>query len=493
MIKDLRDWLKEVERIGELKSIPQETDWDQEMTAITYMVDKGSVEKAPAILFENIKDYGGNCRVLFNMFGPSANRIAIAMGMPSGLSIRDYITLAREKIGKRVEPSEVNPEKAPINENTVPGGEIDLTRFPTPKFWPKDGGRYLGTGDVVITRDPGTGFLNLGTYRVMLHNKNEVGLYISPGKDARIHLEEYWRRGQAMEVAICLGIDPTLMIVAGWGYPKNISEYEFAGGIKGEPVEVVKGLVTGLLIPARAEIVIEGVVRPGNTKPEGPFGEFTGYYGRPETQTPVVEIKALRFRNNPIITSALMAEYPACEHAVMVSIIKSALILNDLEKLGIPGIKSVYAYPAAAASYGVTVVSLEQKYAGHAAQVLSLVGQVVAGGYYAKWIIAVDEDVDIFDFNQVLWAMSTRCNPVEDIDIQRNTWSTYLDPTQNPPEERPYGSKAYINACREHRYIQQFARRTKLSKEVYQRVVSRWKELGLPGEPFPIDSFEGGD
>jgi len=456
------------------------------------MVDKTLVEKAPALLFENIKGYGGNYRVLFNMFGPSLNRIALSMGMPSGLSLRECIKWARTKIDKRIEPVEVKTEKAPLNENVVLGDDIDLGRFPAPKFWPKDGGRYLGTGDVVITKDPALGFLNLGTYRVMLHNKNEVGLYISPGKDARIHLEEYWRRSQAMEVAVCLGIDPTLMIVAGWGYPKNISEYEFAGGIKGEPIEVVKGLATDLLIPARAEIVIEGIVRPGNTKPEGPFGEFTGYYGRPETQTPVVEVKALRFRNNPIITCALMAEYPACEHALMVSIIKSALILNDLEKLGIPGIKGAYAYPAAAASYGMTVVSVEQKFAGHVPQVLALAAQVVAGAYYTKWIIAVDEDVDIFDFNQILWAMSTRCNPIEDIDIQRNTWSTYLDPTQNPPEERPYASKALINACREHRYLDQFAKRTKLDKKIYDRVASRWKEFGFPGAPPQIDIFEDG-
>jgi UbiD family decarboxylase len=493
MIRDLRDWLAEVENLGELKTIREQIDWDQEMTAITYMLDKTLGPRAPAVLFEDIKGYGRNCRVLLNTFGPSPNRVAMAMGMPPGRSIKEYIRLAREKIGRRTPPVEVDPDKAPVNQNIVPAKEIDLTRFPAPKFWPRDGGRYIGTGDVVITKDPGLGFLNLGTYRIMLHNKNEVGLYMSPGKDGRIHLEEYWRRGQAMEVAICLGVDPTLMIVAGWGYPKNISEYEFAGGIKGEPIEVVKGLVTDLWVPARAEIVIEGIVRPGNTKPEGPFGEFTGYYGRPESQTPVVEVRALRFRNNPIMTCALMAEHPACEHAVMVSIIKSALILNDLEKLGIPGIKDVYAYPAAAASYGMTVVSLEQKYAGHAAQVLSLVGQVVAGGYYTKWVIAVEEDVDIFDVNQVLWAMSTRCNPVEDIDIQRNTWSTYLDPTQNPPDERPYGSKAYINACREHKYLHQFAKRTKLSREVYDRVAARWKELGLPGEPSKSESFESGD
>jgi 4-hydroxy-3-polyprenylbenzoate decarboxylase len=174
----------------------------------------------------------------------------------------------------------------------------------------------------------------------------------------------------------------------------------------------------------------------------------------------------------------------------MVSIIKSALIKNDLEKLGIPGIREVYAYPAAAASYGATVVSVQQKYAGHVPQVLALVSQVVAGSYYAKWIIAVEEDVNIYDFNEVLWAMSTRCNPVEDIDIQRNTWSTYLDPTQNPPEVRPYASKALINACRDHRHLNVFSRRTRLDRNMHDKIIKRWKELDLPGEPPQILTFE---
>lgn len=490
MHSDLRGWLVEVEKMGELHKIREEVDPDLEMSAITLMADKALVQKTPALLFENVKGYQGNCSILFNMFGPSVNRVAIAMGMDPGLSLRDYIHTGRKRIAQRIKPVEVAEKESPMNENVVLGDEIDLTKFPSPKFWPLDGGRYLGTGDAVITKDPDGTFQNVGTYRVMLHGKREVGLFTSPGKDARIHLEESWRRGKAMEVAICLGVDPSLMVVGGWTYPKNISEYEFAGGMKGEPVRVVKALTSDLLVPAGAEMVLEGILRPGNTRPEGPLGEFTGYYGKTQTDTPVVEVKALRYRSHPILIGSVMAEYPACEHALMVSIIKSALILNDLERLGIPGIKDVYAYPAAAASYGITVVSLEQKYAGHAAQVLALASQVAAGAYYAKWTIAVEEDVDVFDFNQVLWAMCTRCNPIDDIDIQRNTWSTSLDPSQNPPEKRAYGSKAMINACREHRYLSQSPKRMRLTRETFEKVKGRWTKLGLPGDPPVIELFE---
>lgn len=490
MHSDLRGWLEEVDKIGELQRISQEVDPDLEMSGITLMLDKALVENAPAILFEKVKGYEGDTKVVFNMFGPSVNRVALSMGMPTGLSLSEYIHKGRKKIAERIKPVEVRDQEAPINENVVLADDIDLTIFPAPRFWPMDGGRYIGTGDVVITKEPDGRFLNVGTYRIMLHSEREVGLFMWPGKDARIHMEEYWRRGKPMEVAICLGIDPSLMVVGGWAYPKNVSEYEFAGGLKGEPIKVVKGLSTDLLVPASAEIVLEGIIKPGNTRAEGPLGEFTGYYGKKQMDTPVVEITSLRYRDNPIVIGSLMAEYPACEHALMVSIIKSALILNDLERLGIPGIKGVYAYPAASASYGITVVSVEQKYAGHVAQVLALTSQVAAGAYYAKWIIAVEEDVDIFDFNQVLWAMCTRCNPIDDIDIQRNTWSTSLDPSQNPPDKRPYGSKALINACREHKYLKQFAKRMRLTQEIYERVKKRWQEFGFPGEPPKIDIFE---
>lgn len=490
-IQDLREWLVRVDELGELVRVKQSVDWDEEMSAISYLVAKQN--PSPAILFESTKGYENSplgATLLWNILGPSLKRIAVTLEESPDIPTMELICRVKDKLKNRIPPREVSPSEAPVYENTRTGAEVDLTLLPIPKHWPLDGGRYPGTADAVITRDPDNGYLNIGTYRMMLQGSKQVGLYLSPGKDARLHITRAWQKGESIQIAAAWGIDPLFMIIGSQTFPKNVSEYEFAGGVKGQPIPVVRGKTTDLLLPANAELVIEGVIRPQSVKAEGPFGEFTGYYGRPEAGCPLVDVTAIHYRSNPILTSALMADYPSNEQSGFFSIIRSARIWDDLDKLGIPGIHGVYAHPAAAGGFGMTVISLEQRYAGHAAQTLALAAQVPGGAYYTKWIIAVDEDVDPTDMDQVIWAMSSRCNPIEDIDILRNTWSTWLDPTQNPPEERPYGSKALINACKEHRYLPVFSERTVLRKEVYDRVAARWHKLGLPGQVPTVRAFE---
>jgi len=490
-IQDLREWLCRVERMGELVRIHQPVDRDEEMSAITYLVAKQ--HPSPAVLFEHPKGFQKNrigARMLWNILGPSLTRIALTLEEPAETPTVELIRRVKNKLKRRIAPCEVPPSEASIYQNSITGKRIDLEQLPIPRHWPLDGGRYAGTADAVITRDPDSGYLNIGTYRMMLQGKTTVGLYLSPGKDARLHITRAWQQGKPIEVAAAWGIDPLFMLVGSQTFPKNISEYEFAGGIKGETIPVVRGKTTDLLLPANAELVIEGVIQPNSVKAEGPFGEFPGYYGRPEAGCPLVDVTAVHYRHEPILTNALMADYPSCEQSGFFSIIRSAKIWDDLDKLGIPGIQGVYAHPAAAGGFGMTVISLEQRHAGHAAQALALAAQVPGGAYYTKWIIAVDEDVDPTDMDQVIWAMASRCNPIDDIDILRNTWSTWLDPTQNPPEKRPYGSKALINACMEHRHLPSFSRRTTLRKDVYDKIAGRWKALGLPGDIPKVRAFE---
>jgi UbiD family decarboxylase len=490
-IQDLREWLERVEELGELIRIKEPVSCEEEMSAIGYLVAKQN--PSPAILFEAAKGYENSpykARLLWNILGPSLKRIALTLEEAPDTPILELIRKVKNKFTNRMPPREVPQGQAGFYENSLTGDKVDLSELPIPRHWPLDGGRYAGTADCVITRDPDSGYLNVGTYRMMLQGKTECGLYLSPGKDARLHITRSWQMNKAVEVAAAWGIDPLFMVIGSQTFAKNVSEYEFAGGVKGEPIPVVKGKTTDLLIPANAEFVIEGIIKPNSVRSEGPFGEFPGYYGRPEAGCPLVEITAIHYRNNPILTNALMADYPSNEQSGFFSIIRSARIWDDLDKLGVPGIAGVYAHPAGAGGFGMTVLSMEQRYAGHAAQALALAAQVPGGAYYTKWIIAVDEDVDPKDMDQVIWALSSRCNPIDDIDILRNTWSTWLDPTQNPPEKRPYGSKALINACKEHRYLPVFSKRTALRKEIYDKVAAQWKKLGLPGQVPTVRAFE---
>ncbi len=490
-IQDLREWLDRAEGINELVQIDKPVDRDEEMSAITYLVAKQN--PSPAILFDNPRGYEDSAigaRMLWNILGPSSKRIALTIEEPPETPTLELIRRLKDKMKDRIPPREVPAAEAPVYENTLEGADIDLEELPIPRHWPLDGGRYAGTADAVFTRDPDSGYLNVGTYRMMFQGKQQVGLYLSPGKDARLHITRYWEKGESVPVAAAWGIDPLFMLVGSQTFPKNVSEYEFAGGIKGEAIPVVRAQTSDLLLPANAELVVEGVIHPNSVKTEGPFGEFPGYYGRPEAGCPLVDITRVHYRSNPVLTNAIMADYPSCEQSGFFAVIRSARIWDDLDKLGIPGVQGVYAHPAGAGGFGMTVISLEQRYAGHAAQCLALAAQVPGGAYYTKWIIAVDEDIDPTDMDQVIWAMSSRCNPIEDIDLLRNTWSTWLDPTQNPPEERPYGSKALINACKEHRYLPVFSKRTTLRREMYDQVAERWKELGLRGTIPSVRAFE---
>ena len=485
--RDLRDWIALIERHNSLHRVTAAVDPIEELSAITYM--RTQDEGAPAILFENLSGNPLGARVLTNILGNSKVRYALALGFDPSASISTLIDETRKVMRGKLAPVYVAPEAAPVNENLLLGDDIDLSLLPVPKFWPDDGGRYLGTGDITFTTDPATGRINAGVYRQMLHSRNRVGLYCSPGKHGRLDREAWWARGEPCEVVAAYGIDPALFMAASIVYGPNDSEIDAAGALMGRPVELTKGAVGSIPIPARAEIVIEGILRPGEAEEEGPLGEFTGYYGSPRSPQPVIEVKALHYRNKPIITAALMAQYPSCEQGMYYAIARSARVLDDLSRMGLPGVRGVFTPPSAASGFGMLIISIKQQYAGHVAQALGMAATCPAAAYFTKWIIAVDDDVDPTDMNQVMWAMSTRCNPQDDLDISRNTWSTGLDPSQFPAEKRPYGSKALIDACKPHRYMSQFPKSTKVRQTVYDSLAARWSELGFKGTAPQIDRF----
>ncbi len=486
--KDLRDWIALLEAHGQLKTITAPVDLDEELSAITLLASQQG-DTSPALLFENIDGDKMQSRVLSNMLGASKERYALAVGLDPSLPMSDMIAASRDLMNRRLPPAFIRKDHAPVNEVILTGKDIDLTAFPAPKFWPGDGGRYIGSGDITFTRPPGSDRINVGCYRQMLHGPTRVGMYCSPGKHGRLDREAWWREGKPCEVVAAYGIDPVLFMVAAQSLGAKQSELDVAGGIMGRPIELTEAEFVSLPIPANAEIVIEGLLHPGDNELEGPLGEFTGYYGNERALQPVIEVKAIHYRKSPILTAALMAKFPSCEIGAYQAIMRSANILNDLERIGVGGVVSAYAHPAAASGWGIVTVALQQQHAGHAAQILALTAQCPAAAYFTKWIIAVDEDVDPTDFHQVMWALSTRCHPSEDLDVLRNTWSTGLDPSQFPPELRPYGSKVLINACKPHRSMKHFPATTMLRRSTYDRVVRRWSELGFSDTPAKQPAF----
>ncbi len=488
--RDLRNWLELVDTHGHLHRITAVVDPHEEVGALSFMATRDL--PSPALLFENFPANPLHARVLSNMLGASKQRYALAVGLNPDLTLRDMVAATRQITKRRIGPVWVEPETAPVNEIVLRGDEIDLTRLPVPKFWPLDGGPFIGTGGITITANPASGRLNVGCYRQQLHSARRIGLNFVPGRHGQVDCEAAWAAGRPAEVVCAFGIDPVLFMVAGMRFGPNESELEAAGGIMGRPVEITRAETVSLPIPARAEIVIEGLVHPGDVETEGPLGEFHGFYSGAASPKPVIEVNVVRMRTSPIITAALMATYPSCEVGEFQSIMRSARILDDLDRMGVPGIQAVYCHPAAAAGNCLAVVSLKQMYPGHSAQALALTAQCPTASYYTKWIVAVDEDVDPTNFDEVVWAMSTRCNPATDLDILNNTMSFRADPSL-PPEQKPFGSKVLVNACTPYKYLGKPPIRTMPRQTTYAGLAARWREFGFDRPPPDLSTLADED
>jgi UbiD family decarboxylase len=484
--RDLREWLALLERHHELHTVGTAVDPNEELAAVTFMASRRL--GAPALLFDNFHDNPLQARVLANMLGSSKERYALAVGLDPALSTRDMVEATRTLMTKRIAPVRVPKQDAPVNEVVLRGDEIDLTKLPVPTFWPADGGPFIGTGDITMTVDPQSGRINVGVYRQQLHGPRRVGLSFVPGRHGLLDCEAAWAQGKPCEIVVAYGIDPVLMMVGSQRFAADESELDVAGGLMNAPVELTDGEFVGVPIPARAEMVIEGLVHPGDLETEGPLGEFHGFYSGAPARKPVIEVKALHYRRQPIMTAALMATYPSCEIGAYQAIMRAARIQDNLAEMKVPGIRAVYCHPAAAAGNCLVVVSLKQMYPGHASQALALTAHCPAATYYTKWIVAVDDDVDPTDFDEVLWAMSTRCNPADDLDVLRNTMTFRADPSL-APEAKPYGSKVLINACTPHRYLKQAPVRTALRESVYRDVAQRWAEFGFADKPPVLRDF----
>ncbi|MBI2955510.1 MAG: UbiD family decarboxylase [Chloroflexi bacterium] len=470
---DLRQFIEHAEGLGLCKTV-EDTDWDLEIGAITEL--GLYVPEGPLLIFDKIKGYPAGYRVVTNFLN-TPRLVALGFGLPPESKGLGQVQGWREKISEEFRPvPPVDVETGPVKENIHFGDDVDLFEFPVPKWHEHDGGRYIGTGHLVIQQDPDTGWVNVGTYRVQVHDKNTATIFMSPGKHGDEIRKKYWARGQSCPVAIVCGEDPLFWTMSHSGVPREVSEYDYVGWLRKKPIEVVRGEITNLPIPAGAEIVLEGEIVPPGTesRAEGPFGEWPGYYASGSRAEPAVKIKAVLHRNNPIILGAPPQLGPY-DYYIGKNVMRAAIIWNDLDK-NVPGVKGVW-LPTEARGPNMIIVSIEQKYGGHAKQVASFLAGYYQSAFMLRFVIVVDDDIDPSNYADVLWALGTRCDPEKSIDILRECWATWLDPMLTPEKRAGRDlthSVGIITACKPYSWKEQFPQAIKSSSGLLKSTREKW-------------------
>jgi 4-hydroxy-3-polyprenylbenzoate decarboxylase len=468
----LRGFLARLEEMGEVEKIAG-ADWNLEIGALTETVAARKPGRAPALLFDDIPGYPRGFRILSGAAN-GLRRLALALGLPDPQSDMELVKAYRDRARAGVTPiPPVEVASGPVLQNVMRDGEVDLWKFPVPFLGEHDGGRYIGTDDVVVMRDPDNGWINAATYRVMVHDRNSVAIWMSPGKHGRMISEKYLAEGKPCPVLISCGQDPILFLAAHQEIDWELSEFAYAGGQRGWPVEIVRSEIHGLPMPADAEIVLEGEMLPDETRTEGPFGEFMGYYASPASELPVVRIRRVYWRNDPILMT-LIPSRPPESFSFVLGAVRAAMIWDEVEKAGLPGVQGVWCHEAGAGRL-FNVISIRQLYPGHASQAGMLAANCHAGNFAGRWVVVVDEDIDPSNLFDVVWAMSTRCDPPDDIQYVRRSWSTPLDPMLFAPPWQ--NNRAVVDACRPWDRKDRFPEVAEASPELKARVMARWPHL----------------
>lgn len=468
-MKDMRDFIAACEQEGILHRIKAEVDWDLELSHIAKLNEEKS---GPALLFENVKDYD---TPVITSVCTTAERLAVIMGMPRSSSLVQIMEKWVEVGDDLLPPVEVDRDSAPCKQNILTGDDVDLYKFPVPKWYPLDGGRFFGTAHFIISKDPETGWVNLGTYRSQLLGKDKLGTQFIKGKHADIMLKKYQALGKPMPVASIVGCDPLLFILGAARLSAFTSEYDVAGAIRGQAVEVVPGETVDLPIPAHAEIVVEGEVDAEKFMEEGPFGEYTGYYSGVGTDPRnFIDVKCITHRDNPIMWGTTVGRAVTDTHMTM-ALSYGATLWQQLKAMKIPGIRSVYCPPEGSGRF-LAIISVKQMYPGHADQVLTAAISTEMGAYGLKTVIVVDEDIDPWDIPRVMYALAFRFQPNRSQVIKRGR-STPLDPSL-PINARDITGRLLLDATIPYDWKDKPIP-IALDPDVVKKVEARWSELGF--------------
>jgi 4-hydroxy-3-polyprenylbenzoate decarboxylase len=486
MFKDLREFLTLLEQSGELKRIKTAIDPCLEMTEIC---DRTLRAQGPALLFENPKGY--SMPVLGNLFG-TPKRVALAMGQQDVASLRDVGKLLA--FLKEPEPPKGWKdllEKAPLfksalylapklvskpvcQEVVLAGAAVDLDLLPIQTCWPDDIGPLM-TWPLVITRGPLKERQNLGIYRMQKIGRNRLIMRWLSHRGGALDFREWQQEhpGQPFPVAVALGADPATILATVTPIPDTLSEYAFAGLLRGGKTEVATCLDSKLQVPATAEIVLEGVIHPGDLAEEGPFGDHTGYYNEVE-KFPVFTVTKITHRRDPIYHSTYTGRPP--DEPAILGVALNEVFVPILQKQ-YPEIVDFY-LPPEGCSYRMAIISIRKQYPGHAKRVMMGLWSFLRQFMYTKFVVVVDHDIDIRNWQDVIWAMTTRMDPVRDTVSIENTPIDYLDfasPVSGLGSKMGFDATTKIGG----ETTREWGRPITMSPEVKARIDDLWQELGI--------------
>ena len=484
--KDLRDFIKQLEKIGDLKRIQHEVDPCLEITEIC---DRTLKAAGPALLFENVK--GSDIPVLGNLFG-TAKRVAMGMGEDDVAALREVGQLlaflkepepptgmkdAWEKMSVFKQALNMAPKvlkTAACQDVIIEKNQVDLAEFPIQTCWPGDVAPLITWG-LVITRGPEKQRQNLGIYRQQVIAKNKVIMRWLSHRGGAIDYLDWQQKypGEPFPLAVALGTDPATILGAVTPVPDSLSEYGFAGLLRGSKTEVIECGVGKLQVPASAEIILEGYIYPGEEAEEGPYGDHTGYYNETET-FPVFTIERITHRKNPIYHSTYTGRPP--DEPAVLGVALNEVFIPILQKQ-FPEIIDFY-LPPEGCSYRFAVVSIKKQYPGHAKRIMMGVWSFLRQFMYTKFVIIVDDDVNTRDWKDVIWAISTRVDPVRDFTMVENTPIDYLD-FASPVAG--LGSKVGIDATNKWQgeTKREWGEPITMDDEVKQRIDAIWDDLGI--------------
>ena len=486
VFSDLRDFIKLLEKKGELKRISTEVDPYLEVTEIS---DRVLRTGGPALLFENPK--GSSVPLLVNLFGNS-RRIALAMGQEDIDGLRDVGKLLAflkeptppsgwkdvwQKLPSYKQVLNVSPnvkKSAECQDVVIETGDVDLSMFPLQTCWPGDVAPLV-TWPLVITRGPQKERQNLGIYRMQPIARNKLIMRWLSHRGGALDFKDWQKKypREAFPVSVAIGADPGTILATVTPVPVTLSEFAFAGLLRGSKTDVVKSLTNDLQVPASAEIVLEGVIEPGEFADEGPYGDHTGYYNEIE-QFPVFTIKRITHRKDPIYHSTYTGRPP--DEPAMLGMALNEVFVPLLQKQ-FPEIVDFY-LPPEGCSYRMAVVSIKKQYPGHAKRIMMGIWSFLRQFMYTKFVVVVDDDINIRQWEDVIWAITTRMDPVRDTVLMENTPIDYLD-FASPVSGM--GSKMGFDATNkwEAETTRKWGTPIEMSAEVKNRVDQLWKELGL--------------